>query len=138
MTFFSELKRRNVFRVALLYFIASWLLLQGADVGISLLDLPLWSGKFIFLLLTVGFPLVLIFSWVYELTPDGLKKESQIDRSQSIVHRTANKLNAAVILLLLLALVGMIVARFLPEGPGAREAESDVLGKGAGVELFDG
>ncbi len=115
MSFFSELKRRNVFRVALLYGIASWLLLQVADVGVSLLDLPAWVGKFVFLLLAMGFPLALIFSWVYELTPEGLQKESKVDSTQSIVHITANKLNAAVIVLLLLALTAVIADRFLPE-----------------------
>ena len=115
MSLFFELKRRNVFRVALLYIVASWLLLQVADVGVSILELPTWAGKFVFLLLAIGFPLVLIFSWVYEITPDGLQKESKVDSTQSIVHKTASKLNAAVIVLLLLAVTGLIVDRFLPE-----------------------
>ena len=115
MSLFSELKRRNVFRVALLYGIASWLLLQVADVGASLLDLPAWVGKFVFLLLALGYPLALIFSWVYELTPEGLQKESKVDSTQSIVRKTASKLNAAVIVLLLLALTALIADRFLPE-----------------------
>ena len=121
MSFFSELKRRNVFRVALLYVIASWLILEVADASLSLLNLPPWAGWFIFLLLAVSFPLVLVFAWVYELTPEGLKKESTVDRSQSIVHRTAIKLNAAVILLFLLALAGMVIHRFLPEEPIAAD-----------------
>ena len=79
MSFFSELKRRNVFRVALLYMVASWLIMQVADVGISLLGLPVWTGRFVFLLLLIGFPLVMLFSWAYEITPEGLKKESFID-----------------------------------------------------------
>lgn len=115
MSFFSELKRRNVFRVALLYAIASWILLQVADVGSSILELPGWVSKFVFLILLIGLPLVLIFSWVYEITPEGLQKEASVDSTQSIVHKTASKLNAAVIVLLLLAITGLVVDRFLPE-----------------------
>ncbi len=63
MSFFTELKRRNVFRVAILYLVAGWLILQVADVGVSLLGLPTAVGRFIFLLLAIVFPLVLIFSW---------------------------------------------------------------------------
>ena len=62
MSLFSELKRRNVFRVALLYLVATWLIIQVADVGISLLGLPLWTGRLVFLLLAIGFPLVMVFS----------------------------------------------------------------------------
>jgi TolB-like protein len=122
MSIFTELKRRNVFRVALLYVIVSWIILQVTDVGVSLLDIPAWTGKLVFLLLAVGFPLILIFSWVYEITPDGLKKESAVDRDRSIADKTANKLNTAVIVLLVLALTGMIVDRFLPAEPAVEQA----------------
>ena len=67
----SELKRRNVFRVALLYVVASWLILQVTDVGVSLLGLPDWTGRFVFFILLIGFPLVMVFSWAYEITPEG-------------------------------------------------------------------
>lgn len=122
MSFFSELKRRNLFRVALLYMIASWILLQVADVGSSILELPGWVSKFVFLILMIGLPLVLIFSWVYEITPEGLQKEASVDSTQSIVHKTASKLNAAVIVLLLLAITGLVVDRFLPEYVGPESA----------------
>jgi hypothetical protein len=68
MSFVQELNRRNVFRVAALYLVATWLILQVADVGVSLLGLPAPVRRFIFLILTIGFPLVLIISWVYEIT----------------------------------------------------------------------
>ena len=117
MSVFSELKRRNVFRVGLLYVTASWIVLMVTDVGVSLLHIPTWVGKLILVLLTVGFPLILIFSWAYEITPDGLKKESNVDRGRSIVDKTAGKLNCALIVLFVLAITGFVVDRFLPEAP---------------------
>ena len=117
MSVFSELKRRNIFRVGLLYAIASWIILQVTDVGVSLVHIPTWVGKLILVLLTVGFPLILIFSWVYEITPDGLKKESKVDSGRSITDKTAGKLNCALIVLVVLAVTGFVVDRFLPEAP---------------------
>jgi TolB-like protein/Flp pilus assembly protein TadD len=115
MSFISELKRRNVIRVALLYLVASWLMIQMADVGISILGLPVWTGRLAFLLLAIGFPLALVFSWAYEITPEGLKKEKEVDRSGSITGQTAKKLDTAVIVLLLLSLGGLIADRLIPE-----------------------
>ena len=89
MSLFTELKRRNVFRVALLYVVASWLMLQVTDVGMSLLGLPDWTGRFVFFLLLIGFPLVMLFSWAYEITPEGLKREKEIDPNDSITAETA-------------------------------------------------
>jgi hypothetical protein len=80
----AELKRRNVIRVAVVYGLAAWLILQVADVLVPSLGLPATAQRFVALLLILGFPLVLIFAWVYELTPDGLKKQHEVDRSQSI------------------------------------------------------
>ena len=72
----GELKRRNVVRVVVAYAIVSWLILQLTDVLMPLLSLPEWVGRFVFLLLVIGFLLALFLSWAYELTPEGLKKET--------------------------------------------------------------
>jgi len=72
MGFVSELKRRNVFRMAVLYVVASWLIMQVAEVIIGLANLPDWVGPSILGLLAVGFPIALIFSWFYEITPEGI------------------------------------------------------------------
>ena len=117
MSFFTELKRRNVIRVALLYAIAGWIILQVTNVGVSLLHIPVWAGTMILVLLAVGFPLLLIFSWLYEITPAGIRKESVVDKGLSIVDKTASKLNCALIVLLVLALTGVVVDRFLPDAP---------------------
>jgi len=115
MSFIGELKRRNVIRVAILYFVSSWLLLQLTDVLSSLLPVPDWTGSLVFLLLLVGLAPALIFAWVYEMTPEGLKREKDIDRSHSITSHTARKINAVIAVLLVLAIVGMIADRLIPE-----------------------
>ncbi len=115
MSLISELKRRNIFRVALLYLVASWMILQVADLGVSLLGLPGWIGRFTFLLLVIGFPLVVFFSWVYEITPEGIRREKDIARDASMTADTARKMNVAIVVLLLLALGGMVADRLIPE-----------------------
>ena len=82
MSFVDELKRRNVFRVGIAYAIAAWLLLQMVDVVMPIIGAPDWVSKAILLLIAVGFPLALLFAWAFELTPDGLKFERDVDRSQ--------------------------------------------------------
>ncbi|MCH7833495.1 MAG: tetratricopeptide repeat protein [Proteobacteria bacterium] len=101
----GELKRRNVVRVAVAYAVVSWLILQLTDVLMPLLGLPEWVDRLVFLLLVVGFPLALIFAWAFELTPEGLKKEKDVDRSESITHITGRKLDFAIIAVLAVALV---------------------------------
>ncbi len=109
----GELKRRNVVRVALAYAVVSWLLLQLADVLIPLLGLPDWAGKLVFLLLAIGFPLALFFAWAYELTPEGLKREHEVDRSQSITSRTGRRIDFLIIGVLVIAVGMLLVDKFL-------------------------
>jgi len=108
MSFFAELKRRNVFRVGIAYAITAWLLLQIADVVLGNIEAPGWVFKAIMLVLGLGFPLVLLFAWAFELTPEGLKKEKDVDRSKSITPRTGRKLDYTIISLLALGLVYFI------------------------------
>ena len=77
---FGELKRRNVFRVAIAYLVAGWLVLQVAELVLSGIGAPDWVMKTLLLLGLLGFPIVLIFSWVYELTPEGVKREKDVDQ----------------------------------------------------------
>ena len=97
----AELRRRNVIRVAGFYLVAAWLIVQVAETVLPAFDIPGWVLRAIILVLALGFIPAAVFAWVYELTPDGLKRESEIDRSQSIVDHTARKLDIAVIALLL-------------------------------------
>ena len=110
----AELKRRNVVRVAVLYGLAAWLILQVADVLVPALGLPVSVMRLVALLLILGFPLVLIFSWVYELTPEGLKKQHEVDLNQSITHETGRKINYLIGALAVLAIVVVAVERFIP------------------------
>ena len=115
MAVFAELRRRNVFKVALLYAIASWLLVWLADRLQEPLDLPSWTGTFVLVLLAVGLPVALWFAWTYEITPVGLKKAVDVDQTQSIVYKTGQKLNAAVAVLLVLGLMAVFGQRLLPK-----------------------
>ena len=101
---FIELRRRNVFRVALAYIVAAWLLLQVADVVLNNIEAPAWVFRAILLLVVGGFPFALIFAWAFEMTPEGLKKEKDVDRSESITHITGRKLDFMIIAVLVLAL----------------------------------
>ncbi len=95
MSFIGELKRRNVIRVAILYAVSSWVLLQFTDVLSSILPVPEWTGSLVILLLLVGLFPVLAFSWVYEMTPEGLKREKDIDRVTSITSGIAQALRGS-------------------------------------------
>ena len=100
----EELKRRNVFKVGTAYVVMAWLLAQITDVFLEPFGTPDWVIKTILLVLVAGFPLALFFAWAFEMTPEGIKKEKDVDRSQSITQETGQKLNLTVIFILLIAL----------------------------------
>jgi len=108
---FEELKRRNVIRVAIFYAVASWLLLQIADILLETMDVPDWGMKLILVILAIGFPIALILSWVFEITPEGIKRESEIAEQTAT---TAKKLDVVVIVLLVLAMAMFAADRFFP------------------------
>jgi TolB-like protein/Flp pilus assembly protein TadD len=112
MSFFAELKRRNVIRVAIGYLAVSWLLLQAGSLVFGLLDLPNSVPRGLFALLIIGFLPALVFSWVYELTPEGLKRTSEVDRGDSITHLTGRKLDYLVIGVLAAAVALLLVDKF--------------------------
>ena len=104
MSLFDELKRRNVFRVGIAYAITSWLLIQVSDILLESIGAPPWVMQTMFVVLGVGFVITLFFAWAFELTPEGVKREADVDRSQSVTHHTGQKLNHAIIAMLVLAL----------------------------------
>lgn len=112
MTFFAELRRRNVLRVAGLYLVGAWLATQVAGTLLPMFGAPEWIARTIVLLLAIGLLPVLLFSWVFELTPEGLKKESEIDRSQSIAPHTGVRLQRMTLALGVLALGYFVVDKF--------------------------
>jgi TolB-like protein len=101
---FEELKRRNVFRIAVGYIITAWLLLQVVDLVLENINAPDWVMQVFMLALAIGFPLAVFFAWAFEMTPEGIKRESQVDRSQSITPQTGKKLNMAIFVVMALAL----------------------------------
>ena len=118
--FWGELKRRNVVRVAIAYAVVSWLLLQVADVVLDNIEAPTWVFQAVLLLLVIGFPVAIIFAWAFELTPEGLKKEKDVDSGQSITHITGRKIDYLVIVALVLALGFFAVDKFATK-PGTAE-----------------
>jgi len=120
MSFFEELKRRNVVRVGVVYLIAAWLLAQVADLVLENFQAPDWVIQAILIVLLIGFPLALIFAWAFELTPEGIKKEKDVDRSQSITRTTGRKLNRTIIAVLVIGLAYFVwESRFSPGESGA-------------------
>ena len=113
LSFFEELKRRNVFRVAIGYIVSSWLLAQVADLVLENIAAPPWVMQTIMLMLALGFPVVVFFSWAYEVTPEGIKRESEVDRSQSIVQTTGKKLDRAITVVLAIAVVFLAIDKFM-------------------------
>ena len=119
--FFEELKRRNVFRVAIAYLVAAWLLLQVSDLLVPILELPEWAGKLIFLLLAIGFVPAVILAWAFELTPSGLKRDKDVERSDSAARVSGRRLDFIIIAALALALGGVVWTSYFdaPESPAA-------------------
>ena len=105
MSLISELRRRNVLRMALLYGVAAWLVMQVAEVVIALADLPGWTGQAVLGVLAIGLPIALIVAWVYEITPEGVKLEKDVDRSASITHVTGRRMDFVVIAILAAAVI---------------------------------
>jgi TolB-like protein/Tfp pilus assembly protein PilF len=137
---FDELKRRNVIRVAAAYAVATWVVLQIADVVLENIGAPDWVMQTFMLALALGFPLVVIFSWAYEMTPDGLKLEKDVDRDRSITHQTAHKLDRITVGLLILVLAVFGIERLMTgdePAESAATAAADVTDKSIAVLAFE-
>ena len=112
MSFFDELKRRNVVRVGIAYVVIGWLLAQVADLAFDAFDAPDWVLKSVLIILLLGLPLALFFAWVFEITPEGVKREKDVDRSRSITSQTGRKLDRIIIGVLVVAVGLLLVDKF--------------------------
>src|SRR5450755_1809147 len=112
-SFFAELKRRNVVRMAGLYLVGAWLLTQVASTVLPMFGAPDWLPRSIVILLAIGFLPALIFSWVFELTPEGLKRDEDVAPEQSIAPQTARRMNRMIIAVLVLAVGYFAVDKFV-------------------------
>src|SRR5438105_355785 len=110
--FFAELKRRNVYKIAVAYAVVSWLLIQAASILFPTFEAPSWVMKVFVAVLILGFPIVLIFSWAFEITPEGIKRESEVEPNKSISRHTGRKIVALTIGLAVVA-AGLLAFQLL-------------------------
>ena len=110
--FLEQLKHRNVIRVGILYLVVCWLILDPIHVLFHMLDVPVWANRLVVILMAVGFPAVLLFAWVYEITPEGLRPTAEVDPHRSIRQRTGQRLNRAIVVVLVLAVSYLLTDKF--------------------------
>ena len=120
-SFFAELKRRNVYKVAVAYAVVAWLLIQAASIFFPVFDAPQWVMKIFIIVIIFGFPVALILSWAFEITPEGIKLESEIAPSKSIKRRTGRKIVAVTIALAVIA-AGLFVYQLVGRDRWARRS----------------
>jgi len=145
--FFSELKRRNVYKVAVAYAVVSWLLIQVATQVFPFFEIPNWAVRLVVLLLILGFPVALILSWAFELTPEGIKRESEIAPHKSVTRKTGRKIVAITAALAVIA-AGMFVFQLVRSksivatrqseaATGSAGSVTEITGKSIAVLPFD-
>src|SRR5262245_4829585 len=110
--FFSEVKRRNVYKVAVAYAVVAWLLIQAASILLPTFEVPAWVMKIFVALLILCFPVALVFSWAFEITPEGIKREEDVGPNESITHHTGRKIVGITIVVAILA-TGLFVFQLL-------------------------
>ena len=110
--FFAELKRRNVYRVAIAYAVVAWLLIQITTQTFPFFDIPDWAVRLVILLVALCFPIALIFAWAFQLTPDGLKRTADVAPHESITRTTGRKIDFAIIGVLLAVIAFLLVGRW--------------------------
>jgi len=135
-SFFAELKRRNVYKVAVAYAVVSWLLIQAASIFFPAFDAPPWVMKIFIIVIIFGFPVALVFSWAFEITPEGIKLESEIEPSKSIKRRTGRKIVAVTIALAVVA-AGLFVFQMVGRDRWARRSNVETAegGRPGGASL---
>jgi TolB-like protein/Flp pilus assembly protein TadD len=132
--FFAELKRRNVYKVAIAYGVVAWLLLQVATQVFPFLEIPNWAIRLVIMLLALGFPIALVLAWAFELTPEGIKRAEDVDLSKSLTRKTGRKLDFFIIAVLLLVIAVLVFQRLHPY---VSPAVSSALEKSIAVLPFD-
>lgn len=132
MAFLAELKRRNVIRMGGLYLVAAWLTVQVASTVLPMFDAPSRMPRAIVILLAIGFVPALVFAWLFELTPQGVKRESEIDRTDSITPQTGRRMDRMIPagLALIIVLMGIERVRFAGRGAGSAPSRSTATGSG--------
>lgn len=127
-SFFTELKRRNVFKVGVAYLVLAWVVIQVTQAAVPALHLPEWVNSLVFFLGVIGFPFALFFAWVFEVTPDGVKRESEITHQESISAHTGRKLDFIIIGLLIVGM-GYFIYESRFETESGIDSESAAVAK---------
>src|SRR6266478_1094101 len=133
-SFFAELKRRNVYKVAVAYAVVSWLLIQVATQVFPFFEIPNWAVRLVVLLLILGFPIALILSWAFEITPEGIKRESEIEPDKSITHHTGRKI-VALTIVLGVAAAGLLAFQLLRSKSPSAAAVLPSMASNAAVDI---
>ena len=136
MSLFEELKRRNVIRVGVAYTALAWVLAQVADFAFENFGAPDWALKSFVVALLLGLPIVLFIAWAFELTPEGIKREKDVDRSASITQQTGQKLNRAIVVLVVVAVGIVIFDRLVPRQEQVAEPVAEVQDQSIAVLPF--
>jgi adenylate cyclase len=110
--FLEQLKHRNIVRVGILYVIVCWLILEPVHVVFHMLEAPAWANRVVIVLMALGFPAILLFAWVYEVTPEGLKPTAEVDPKRSIGKLTGQRLNRAIFVAMAVALAYFAADKF--------------------------
>jgi TolB-like protein/Tfp pilus assembly protein PilF len=136
--FFAELKRRNVYKVAVAYLVVAWLVIQASSILLPTFDAPSWAMKVIVLVLVLGFPAALSLSWAFEITPEGIKLESEVSANDSITRKTGRKIVAITTVLAVIA-AGLFVFQLLRTRSTSSEspAPQAIAAKSIAVLPFD-
>jgi adenylate cyclase len=130
LRFFEQLKHRNIIRVGILYLVACWLILDPVHVVFHMLEVPAWANRLVVILLAIGFPVMLLFAWVYEITPEGLKPTVEVDPHRSIRNLTGQRLDRAIMVLLVLGVAYLLVDKlWLSKHVAAVESAASVDGE---------
>src|SRR5262245_3271897 len=143
--FLTELKRRNVYKAAVAYLVASWLLIQIATQVFPFFEIPNWAVRLVVLILILGFPAALILSWAFEITPEGIKRESEIESDRSITRKTGRKLVGLTVVLAAIAASLLVFQLVRPKSEPpksvttepSREAKAPISPRSVAVLAFD-
>jgi TolB-like protein/Tfp pilus assembly protein PilF len=113
LSFFAELRRRNVIRMAGLYLVGAWVIVQIAETLLPAFDVPAWVLRAIIIVMALGFLPALVFAWIFEITPEGIKRDIEVDPARSIAPQTGQRMNVMIAVLLALALVYFAIESFV-------------------------
>jgi TolB-like protein/Tfp pilus assembly protein PilF len=136
--FFAELKRRNVYKVAVAYAVIAWLLIQAASIILPAFEAPPWSIKVLIAALAIGFPIVVVLAWAFEITPEGIVRAEDVAASKSITRKTGRKLTAIIVIVAVIAAALFAFQFYRPKAsvPDAR-AVAPILEKSIAVLPFE-